>query len=518
MRPLPRPRVLVCDDEETVRLVCEQALERSGYVVHAAATGIAAIEAAASETFDAFVLDVRMPDLDGPRVLARLRALDPDVPCLVISGYADFEAAIQLLRHGASDFLKKPFDVPALVEAVDRVRASTRLSIDSSVLATTQTIFSSLDEVDTLRAVLGVARALLAADPTVILGSRAHRLDELAGVTVTAAEGGLGLLESDRPVVLDATTDAELVATLAPGARGVIAQPLVAHGRNVGWLLAARGPDERSFGERDVRRAELLAVQVALALENGRLHAETRAQARELERALDRLIVAERIATVARLASGLGHEIANPASAIQAHLEIAADRAAAGKHEAVADSIRRAQAGARSILDICQALRPLGTSGQRVLPVDLRQVIDGALLLVSYELRGRARVVVEPPATEPLLSADVSRLGQVFLNLLLNAAQAIPPGKPNENEVRITFGHDGGTVIARVHDTGPGVPEELREKIFEPSITTKTTGHGMGLAICRWILEEMGGEIRCLPAARGAIFEVRLPPAPPTSP
>jgi signal transduction histidine kinase len=143
--------------------------------------------------------------------------------------------------------------------------------------------------------------------------------------------------------------------------------------------------------------------------------------------------------------------------------------------------------------------------------IDLRQVIDGALLLVSYELRGRARVTVEPPGRDPLLSADPARLGQVFLNLLLNAAQAIPPGKPSENEVRISFSRRGDLQVVRIRDTGVGVPPDMTEKIFEPNITTKTTGHGMGLAICRWILEEGGGSIQCLPQPRGTVFEVRLP-------
>jgi signal transduction histidine kinase/CheY-like chemotaxis protein len=525
--------VLIVDDEETVRLVCERSLTRAGYQPSVFASGREAIAAARRESFDVLVLDVRMPDLDGPRVLAELRGLDPDAPCLVISGYADFDAAVELLRQGANDFLRKPFDVNDLVAAVDRILASTHLKVDSALLAATQTIFSSLDAEAIIKRVLGVMRSLLHATPAVLVAegppasrrARVHRLDGEDRVVTTPANVAPALLarllELRDPVLLDGDShvDAELVQALAPGAGSIIVQPLSVGDRAVGLLAAARAPRERSFGDGDLRRTTLVAGHVALALENGRLHAATEAQARQLERALDRLVVAERIATVSRLASGLGHEIANPTAAVQAHLEIARELIDAGRPAEARDALERAGAGARGILDICQSLRPLSHAGQRVTHLDLRQVIDGALLLVSYELRGRARVTVEPPARDPLLSGDPARLGQVFLNLLLNAAQAIPPGAPSDNEVHISFARRGDEHVVRIRDSGVGVPPHMVEKIFEPTITTKATGHGMGLAICRWILEEAGGAIACLPQPRGTVFEVRLPARPPaTSP
>jgi two-component system, NtrC family, sensor kinase len=505
-------------------MVCERALTRAGYEVHAVGSGVDAIAAAERESFDVFVLDVRMPDLEGPRVLQKLRALDPDAPCLVVSGYADFDAAVELMRLGASDFLRKPFDVASLVAAADRILASTHLKVDSALLAATQSIFHSLDADEIIRRVLGVVRSLLRASPAVVVlgengGQRVHHLSPKGTVT-TPPELRLPALariaEGRDPVILDAESDAELIQILAPGSATVIAQPLSLSERALGLLSAGRSAGERGFGDGDMRRATLLGGHVALALDNGRLHAATAAQAKLLEQALDRLVVAERIATVSRLASGIGHEIANPTAAVLAHLELARDHLRAGALDNARDSLARAGAGARTILDICQALRPLGSRGARNAHIDLRQVIDGALLLVSYELRGRARVEVEEPSRPPLIFGDSAKLGQVFLNLLLNAAQAIAPGAPKDNELRISFARAGNDIVVRVRDTGCGVPPEMVEKIFEPSITTKTTGHGMGLAICRWILEEMGGSIVCRPERerRGTTFEVKLPTSP----
>ncbi len=104
----------------------------------------------------------------------------------------------------------------------------------------------------------------------------------------------------------------------------------------------------------------------------------------------------------------------------------------------------------------------------------------------------------------------------MFLNLLLNAAQAIPPGHPDDHEIRVSahVADEAMALVARVEDTGPGVPMELLPNHFEPSTTSRAAaeGHGMGLAVCRWIVEEAGGTIRHVTGRlRGACFEVRLP-------
>jgi C4-dicarboxylate-specific signal transduction histidine kinase len=259
----------------------------------------------------------------------------------------------------------------------------------------------------------------------------------------------------------------------------------------------------------------VLAGHVALALENARLHAETESQAFEIERAFDRLVVAERVATMARLSQGLGHEIANPACAVLASLDVAQIALDAGKTREAMDAIRHAQVGTNAVLDVCQALRPLaGGRSKREELVDLRRVVDGALLLATYELRPKAQVRTEIPRELPYLVADPAKLGQVFLNLLLNAAQAIESGAPERNAVTVRLEAKNGEIVCQVEDTGRGVAPEVGPKLFDTNVTTKVNaeGHGMGLAICKWIVEEAGGTIRWVPNRdRGTVFEVRLP-------
>jgi signal transduction histidine kinase len=525
------------DDEASVCALCERALTNAGYLPRTVQDGAQAIEEVRRSSFDVVTLDVRMPGMNGPEVLAVLREVDPDVPCVVISGYSSFEDAIECLRKGAVDFVRKPFDIETLVRAADRALSTTHLRADSALLAATQSIFSSLSATELAPRLLRVVRSFLSADEaafmpadtgqvprtTLRLGNKTR--DEIAHDPPMPIVAFRRLGGFQEPMLLDASLaqDGELIAALSPGAHSILVMRLAVGQNVVGLLVAARGADHRAFGERDLRRAMMLMGHSSLALENARLHTASEAQASELRQAQGRLVVAERVATLSRLSLGLGHEISNPASAILANLEVAKEATSAQQEDMALDAISRAAAGATAILGVCQALRPLAAHSphdQEML--DLRRVIDGALLLCSYELRSRAHVNVYVPDRLPMLFGSSARLGQVILNLLLNAAQAIEPGHPETNEIRIVVDTQReGEVIVRVEDTGAGVPPDLLPTLFEPNVTTKLgPGHGMGLAVCRWILDDAGGTIRSVPdVERGAVFEIRLPIKPPaTSP
>src|SRR5262249_37338365 len=173
MRSFGRPRVLVVDDEDRIRTASERALLRAGYDVAHSGSGVEAGGLVARESFDAVLLDVRMPGLDGPAALERFRQLDPDAPCVVMSAYADFDAVVALLRAGACEFLPKPFDATGIVAAVDRALATSHLQVDSALLAAAHTIFSSLDAAEITRRVLDVLRSLLQATPATLPPERA---------------------------------------------------------------------------------------------------------------------------------------------------------------------------------------------------------------------------------------------------------------------------------------------------------------------------------------------------------
>jgi len=149
-------------------------------------------------------------------------------------------------------------------------------------------------------------------------------------------------------------------------------------------------------------------------------------------------------------------------------------------------------------------------------PVDVEHVIESALRLAGNEMRHRAQVRKRYSSVPPV-EANESRLGQVFLNLIVNATQAIPEGRFEENEVRIETEMDvAGQVVVTVTDTGEGIPLEARQRIFTPFFTTKPIGMGtgLGLSICHRIVTSFGGSISFeTQTGKGTSFRVVLPPS-----
>jgi DNA-binding NtrC family response regulator len=118
--PSAERRVLVIDDEESLRHALRKALRRSGYVVETAATGREGVDLLRSGRFDAVVTDIRLPDLSGVDIVALVTETSPDTPVLVMTGYGTVDTALEAMRRGARDFVTKPFDTAELVQRVDR--------------------------------------------------------------------------------------------------------------------------------------------------------------------------------------------------------------------------------------------------------------------------------------------------------------------------------------------------------------------------------------------------------------
>jgi PAS domain S-box-containing protein len=236
-----------------------------------------------------------------------------------------------------------------------------------------------------------------------------------------------------------------------------------------------------------------------------------------------RLAGADRMASLGALAAGVAHELNNPLSYVAGNLAYARESlaGAATTPEALAlarQALDEAHEGAARVRQIVGDLRALSRpGGDRREPVDVAAAVRSALNLASGALRNRARAVVELGPVPPV-AGDPARFGQVVLNLVVNAAQAIPEGHPEANEVRLAAALEpDGRVRLDVSDTGSGIPPEVLPHIFDPFFSTKAhaEGTGLGLAISQRTVAAMGGQItvRTAPGA-GTTMTVLLPAAP----
>jgi signal transduction histidine kinase/CheY-like chemotaxis protein len=239
-------------------------------------------------------------------------------------------------------------------------------------------------------------------------------------------------------------------------------------------------------------------------------------QTRDEERArLEwRLKVADRMVTVGTMAAGVAHEVNNPLTYVLGNLEWALLRVSQREDlDDVRDVLAQALDGAVRVQSIVAALRTFSrVEDGPVLPVDLQKTLMAALTMASSELRHRAQteVEVEPGLATPGTEA---KLGQVFLNLIVNAAQAIEPGDPEHHWVRVRAYRASERVVVEVSDSGMGIAPENLGRVFDPFYTTKPvgTGTGLGLSICQSIVAEHHGRIEVESVrGRGTTFRVWL--------
>lgn len=232
----------------------------------------------------------------------------------------------------------------------------------------------------------------------------------------------------------------------------------------------------------------------------------------------ERLRVADRMASVGTLAAGVAHELNNPLAYVLGNLELVRRHLRASQIDPAKLMARLDEVldGARRMRDIIRDLRTFSQPhADAVESVDPREVLDAAIKMATTEIRHRAALRREY-AEVPVVAAETSKLVQVFLNLLVNAVQALPVGEAARHEILVRTYTDQDHAIIEICDTGPGIPMHLTSRIFEPFVTTKprNVGTGLGLSICHNIVTSLGGHISAhLRQPRGTTFRVRLPPS-----
>ncbi|MBK8176143.1 MAG: HAMP domain-containing protein [Rhodospirillales bacterium] len=272
--------------------------------------------------------------------------------------------------------------------------------------------------------------------------------------------------------------------------------------------------------EIEAREAVLSERSTTLAELNDRLERELEQRRRSeatIARQHEMLRQAEKMKALGSLLAGIAHELNNPLSVVVGRSVLLEEKLRGGPQGEAAQKLRGAAERCGRIVKAFLTMARQQASARQ--PVRLPHVFEQALELVSSRMRSSGIVVeVDLPAELPEILGDAGQLGQVFSNLLLNAQQAMAE-HDGERRVRVSGAFDGDAraLVVTVADTGPGVPADIRHRIFEPYFTTKPVGvgTGMGLSICYRIIEVHGGSFGlCADAGRGAVFVMTLPVMP----
>ena len=321
-----------------------------------------------------------------------------------------------------------------------------------------------------------------------------------------------------RDVLNDADiflTEAFRAAIVASGNRAVLTAPLIAKNEVIG-VLAVSDNVPRDYSEHEAALLQAFADQAALAIENARLYASARDSLARLRETQVQLVQAAKMSALGQLVSGVAHELNNPLSVVIGYgqLLLARDLPAPVRRpvELMVSQGDRMAKIVRSLLFFARQRPP-----ERV-PVRINQVVEETLTMRLNQLT-LSGITLERRlgADLPLIAADAQQLQQVFLNLLLNAEQAILEVRSSGRIlVRTSATDDGAALRAEVIDDGPGIPASALPHVFEPFFTTKEVGvgTGLGLSVSYGILQEHGGRLSVESCPGETIFTVELPVMP----
>ena len=292
--------------------------------------------------------------------------------------------------------------------------------------------------------------------------------------------------------------------------KSILIQPMFWKGHVMGGFTVLWSRDRHRFSSDEMRLAEGIALQGALAVENSRLFEGVKEQMAELKRTQAQLVQSTKLAAIGELAANIAHEINNPLTTVLGFASFLAERIA--PTDPMREELGLIQEEASRARDIVRDL--LQFSRQRDFSpesADVNTVLEQVIAMVRRQ--GALNVITVDERYEPDLPAvelDVSRIKQVFLNIINNAVYVMPNG--GSLTVR-TETANGGVRIAFA-DTGPGIAPEHRDRIFDPFFTTKpeVSGTGLGLSVSLGIVQSHGGTIEVeTEVGRGTTFTVALP-------
>ena len=518
------PLIFVVDDEPGIALLCKRLLTRAGFQVEAQTDPRQAIEYLKENAIDLLLVDIRMPGVDGFEVIQYAQRLQPDAAILIMTGHGTVETAIRALRQGVDGLLLKPFSQGSeLIDAIKLALADSQQKHDAARVQALRPLFSVTESLlsETRREPLldlissAICEHLQCMHSACyqqnnetkkysLLISRGKVLSpEIHDLIVNAGESAAPLLinvngpgDSKQKSILSnlGLGAAILVPILRPNLRMV--------------LFAARDRNLSPFHESDVELFQILARQAAVALENARLYAEQMDYIHKVEDSQKALLQAEKMAAAGRLSASIAHEVNNPLQAVQNCLHLAGrEDLPAEKRQEYFDLARTELE--RLILTVRRMLdfyRPGAAAPEKI---DLAEMLQYILNLMSKQLsESNVKVSLDIIGKVLPITAVGSQIQQVFINLILNAADAMPDG--GSLQVSASSFEEGVELLFQ--DQGRGIPKEQQSNIFEPFFSTKDGGTGLGLTVSYNIITAHGGVLELLPKrSPGACFRIFLP-------
>lgn len=488
---IERAKILIVDDEKPIRMACAKILSEDGALTMTAADGLEGWEKAKEGGFDLALVDLKMPQMDGMELLARLNALDPDMIKIVITGYATLDTAVQAVQKGAYDYIPKPFTPSELRNRVNQGLEKRALLLEAKRLREERerNLLELANEKSRTQTIIQCMGDGL------LVTNRDHQV-------VFCNPAGRRMLKVKRPIqvgepLANITHDLEFVELVKDIMRlkensAMVSKELSPLIPGDPVLMANCAP------VRDEKGEIIGAVTVLRDI----------TELKELDKAKSNFV------------SMVAHELRAPLAAIEGYMDVILEGIGLDDPQKIQKILNRSRERTHALLALINDLLTLSRmEAGRVAKEKEKVDIGGILGEVVEFLRGKAvekqvSLHADLPDRLPEIWANREELVRVFTNLLDNAIKYNRTG----GEVQVRAGEDEGFIRISIQDTGIGIPPRDLEHIFDEFYRVKNpetrtiSGTGLGLSIAKKILEAHDGYIEVeSQIQQGSIFRVLLP-------
>lgn len=513
--------ILAIDDEIGVARLCERYLTKIGHQVIATNHLNEVILLSKSLIIDLILVDIRIAEIDNYLLLNRIRKSQPEIAVVITTGFGTVDKAVGALHQGANGVLLKPFSETELVQSVQlalRKRQSeqegVRLQALQPLFAISEKLFIEKSSENLRSNLLEMVKAYFDCahvsfyqrntfedywEQLAFLGNPFDLFEYISDIRGMREPNTFIYEGADCPTLVDLPNLDDFGLCFCLPLDSEIIQR---------FIFAARKKEGSELSEVEQETLKILSRQAVVALDNAQLYDELQAKISQVEESQRALIQAEKMAAVGRLTASIAHEINNPLHSLQNCLHLARrnelslpDREA--YLEKAFEETERLMRTVRQMLDF---YRPSALERK---PSNINKIILGVLKLLGNQLTdNEVSINLQLEKNLPMVLTVDNQIKQVFFNLILNALEAMPNG----GEIRIISLFDQENVSIIIKDSGSGITSIPRDDIFEPFISTKEKGLGLGLTVSYGIVTAHGGSLVLMPPSDGgASFKLSLP-------
>lgn len=559
-------KILIVDDEKDILDLLSKVFKKNGYEIDTARDGIEALDKAKSFKPALILTDIKLPNMDGIELLKKFKTMDSTPEIILMTGYHDlYDSTVDALKIGVFHYLKKPFtDVNFLLQVVKNAMEKFDLRIEledekEAIVKQSKKLKKMNYEIESANQ---IASILASADY-----SLDEKIDKTLNVTliqINADKGSIMLLDEDKEyLIVRASTNKNIIGykskisdsgianwvaregkplfieDINDDARfkkkggeykynAILSLPLKIKGNVIGVLNVTDKAGGVQFKKEDQdilhRFIDRIVIQIENAQLNENLERKVEERTRELEETHKKLLHAERLSAIGKLAANVAHEINNPVTSINLSVgmigkimndfkkTLSNDKASGVKAEKITEGIEIIKRNTEKISYIVKntlqyARKPKDEKGE----VDIKQLLDKFVEFAEKQgTLSRIKIIKKFSSVNQKISAIPDQLEQVFFNLITNARDAMPNG----GTITISTSIEDKFAEITFADDGQGIPEDKMSSIFDPFFTTKEIGKGtgLGLSICKEIIEGHGGNISVKSKIdKGTEFIIRLP-------